>query len=88
MKTERISRTFVASLFSNKKIQGITLVVLLKLINKKKTQRKRNGQFKTLTSVKYVFQIFEDHLDAIRDNSKQLRRLLILGQWVKPAQVK
>ena len=88
MKTEGISRTFVSSLFSNKSFQGITLVVLLKLINKKKTQRKRNGQFKTLTSVKYVFQIFEDHLDAIRDNSKQLRRLLILGQWVKPAQVK
>ena len=78
MKTEGISRTFVSSLFSNKKkFQGITPVVLLKLINKKKTQRKRNGQFKTLTSVKYAFQIFEDHLDAIRDNSKQLRRLNI-----------
>ena len=63
-------------------------MVLLTLINKKKPQRKRNGQFKTVTSIKYAFQIFEDHLDAICDNSKQLRRLNILGQWVKPAQVK
>ena len=52
---------------------------VIKIDLKRRHKGKENGQFKTLTSIKYAFQIFEDHLDAIRDNSKQLRRLPYIG---------
>lgn len=53
--------------------------------------KRRRHKGKEMVNLEQLPQIFGDHLDGIRnklDSSKQMRLFIILGQWLKPAQVK